>query len=69
MPECPPARCQLRGLQWLEELEALREVGVMSANTNVSRCLLGSPAPQRDRLPQLFNWLAVLVLLSLGVLV
>ena len=38
-----------------QESEALREVGFMSVHRNWS--------------PQLFNWLAVLVLLSLGVLV
>jgi hypothetical protein len=41
----------------------------MSARTDVPAPLVGSHAALRSWPPWLFNWLAVLVLLSLGVLV
>ncbi|HEY1899075.1 MAG TPA: hypothetical protein VGG49_04690 [Steroidobacteraceae bacterium] len=40
----------------------------MSAYTAFPGALRGRSPQPRGRLPQLFNWLAVLVLLSLGVL-
>ncbi len=40
----------------------------MSAHTNVCDYRQDSSVAQRSWLPQLFNWLATLVLVSLGVL-
>ncbi len=68
-PEWPPHRCQLRGAQWTGLEGFSKGVSPMSAHTAVSGCLVSSSAAPHRWLPQLFNWLAVLVLLSLGVLV
>jgi hypothetical protein len=48
--------------------EDRKEAHRMAAHTNVPDCLPDSSATQRSWLPQLFNCLATLVLVSLGVL-
>jgi hypothetical protein len=56
-PESAPGRRPFRGAQWPQGRQGPHEVNAMSAHAEV-----------RKLPPRLFNWLAVIVLLSLGVL-
>jgi hypothetical protein len=57
VPESRPRRRPFRGAQWPQGPQGREEVNAMTAYHDVP----GWP-------PRLFNWLAVIVLLSLGVL-